>query len=264
MWTMSSSVPPRTGTQNIERVALLLRELATRGIAGWGLRDLATHCELDRATVHRILQALVRERLAHQSKSDRRYRLGPLAFELGASLPRHTELVDGTRCAVRQLVTSTKALVSVAFLRSGDDCVCIARAGATSYTSEATAIRPGHRAPMLGLSGGVAILGALTRQEALPIVTRNRARLSHLGVVHLARLEALLRRSERMGWVISQGQVWRGIYSVAVAFGELQAPVGSLVVSGAEGDFSAPAMRRIANEAQAAAAALSARCPAPG
>src|SRR5438128_1564282 len=78
--------PARSGTQSIERAALLLRELALRGTAGWSLRDLALHCELDRATVHRMLKCMIDERLVHQ-RADRKYMLGPMVFELGASLP---------------------------------------------------------------------------------------------------------------------------------------------------------------------------------
>ena len=105
--TASSSTAPRSGTQSIERAALLLRELATRGTAGWSLRDLALHCELDRATVHRMLKCMVRERLVQQRAADQRYLLGPLAFELGASLPQqqsetaHQRLVkSGTQAKI--------------------------------------------------------------------------------------------------------------------------------------------------------------------
>ena len=80
-----SEMPARKGTQSIERAALILREIATRGVAGGGLWDLADRCELDRGTTHRILGALVRKRLIEQRASDRRYFLGPLVFELSVT-----------------------------------------------------------------------------------------------------------------------------------------------------------------------------------
>jgi len=44
---------PRSGTQSLERGALLLKELAARGTLGWRLSDLAKRCELDKGTAHR-------------------------------------------------------------------------------------------------------------------------------------------------------------------------------------------------------------------
>ncbi|QYY34008.1 helix-turn-helix domain-containing protein (plasmid) [Cupriavidus pinatubonensis] len=49
----------RSGTQSIQRAVLILRELASRDMAGWALHDLAARCGLDRATVHRIFKCLI-------------------------------------------------------------------------------------------------------------------------------------------------------------------------------------------------------------
>ena len=258
----SSDPPARSGTQSIERAVLLLRELAARGHAGWGLRDLARHCELDRATVYRMLRCLVQERLVLQRASDRRYLIGPLNFELGISVPHQAALADAARTAVRRLARQFRQVVSLAYLRSDDDCVCIARAGSSSYTSEGTAIRVGHRAPLLSLAGGIAILAALPAEQARAVAARNHRRLLHLGTAHLARAATLLRASERKGLVLSPGVVWQGIHSVAAGFGPAGAPVGSLVVSGSGADYPAEALRRLLPEVQAAAESILARPPA--
>lgn len=259
----SSSAAPRSGTQSIERAALLLRELATRGTAGWSLRDLALHCELDRATVHRMLKCMVRERLVQQRAADQRYLLGPLAFELGASLPQQQALCEDMRSTVRRLARRVQGVVALAFLRSGDDSVCIARAGAASYTSEGTAIRVGHRAPLLTMASGVAILAALPNAEMRATLARNRRRLAHLGSSHLAQLEALAHASARSGQVLSSGVVWQGIHSAAVAFGTQAGPVGSLVLSGAAAEFPAERLRRLLPELREAAESLGQAAQSP-
>ena len=60
-----SSDAASDGTQSIERAVTLLRVLATREHFGWGLTELATTCQLNKATTHRILARLQRERLVH-------------------------------------------------------------------------------------------------------------------------------------------------------------------------------------------------------
>ena len=262
MNTSIATPSARSGTQSIERALLLLRELAARGAAGWGLQDLALHCGLDRGTVHRVLKTLVRERLVEQRGKDRRYVLGPLAFELGASTPQLGDLCDDVRAAVRKLARRHGAMVALGFLRSGDDCVCIARSGAASYTSEGAAIRIGYRAPMLIVASGIAILAAMPPAEMRATVARNRERLAHLGSAHLARLEALARASSRnAGGVLSTGVVWQGIHSAAVAFGPASAPTGSIVLSGAADEFPVDRLRVLLPELREAAALLARRSP---
>lgn len=246
----------RTGTQSIERSVQLLRELAARGAIGWSPRDLAQHCGLDRGTVQRILKCLVQERLVQQRASDRRYLIGPLSYELGMSVPQRAELADAAGTAVRRLARSCQRVVALAFLRSGDDCVCISRAGASSYTSEAAAIRVGHRGPLLSLASGVAVLAALPPQEARAVAARNRQRLAHFGSAHLARAEALVRASARQGHVLSTGVLWQGIHSVAMAVGPPRAPLGSVVVSAASEDYPGDALLQVLPELRLAVASL--------
>src|SRR5688572_17203912 len=116
------------GTQSIERTVAILRELAARGAFGWRLSDLASTCELDRGTTHRILACLVRERLVRQRNTDRRYVPGPLLFELGLSLPALSEFQSACSPALTRLA---KRLGSVAllYLRSGSEFVCAGRYG---------------------------------------------------------------------------------------------------------------------------------------
>ncbi|MDB5856849.1 MAG: transcriptional regulator [Ramlibacter sp.] len=235
---------------------LLLRELAARGSLGWNLRDLATHCNLDRGTVRRILQCLVRERLALEHGTDQRYSIGPLSYELGASMPRYAEFNELARATVRKLARAIPRVVALAYLRSGDDCVCIARSGSSSYTREGTGIRLGHRTPMLSLVGGVSILAALPPAQAQDVVARNRLQLAHLGAAHLARSEALVRARDRSGCVVSGGVVWHGVHALSVAFRKGADAVGSLALGGSEDDYPGDTIREAAKELTAAASSL--------
>lgn len=251
----------RSGTQSIERAVHLLRELALRGARGWGLRGLAEHCGLDVATVHRILKCLVDEGLVQQRASDRRYLLGPMNFELGVSVHNRAGLVDAARQAVRQLARKFPRITTSVVVRSGGDCVCIARAGAASFPSVASAIREGQRVALLSRLSGMAIVAALPPQQAQAIIVRGRQQLAHLGEDFLARAQAIVRASHRQGHVFSSGIVLHEVNSLAVAFGPEWAPIGSLAVSAWCHDYSAEALYAMLPHLQEAAGLLAASAP---
>ena len=93
-----ASNAPASDAGSLRRGALLLKILATAGTRGLTLTQLAAAAELPHPSVHRVLQQLVAERLASRNDNLRRYRLGPLIYELGmagASMYDLRELCDG-------------------------------------------------------------------------------------------------------------------------------------------------------------------------
>src|SRR5687768_3906572 len=112
----STDPAPRTGTQSIERAVFLLREIASRGRTGWGLRDLAQHCGLGPGTVHRILKCLVEQRLVHQRSANSHYVIGPLNLELGLSVPNGPELMETAHTVLRRLSRTIPKANAVCFL----------------------------------------------------------------------------------------------------------------------------------------------------
>jgi acetyl-CoA synthetase len=72
-----------TGTQSLERAVALLREVASHGSRGARLTDLVADSRLSKATVRRLLAAMIRENLLDQDESTRRYYLGADIFVLG-------------------------------------------------------------------------------------------------------------------------------------------------------------------------------------
>lgn len=71
------------GTQSLERALSLLRHVAAYGANGARLSDLMTDTGLSKATAHRLLTALARERFIDQEPRSRRYHLGPELDTLG-------------------------------------------------------------------------------------------------------------------------------------------------------------------------------------
>jgi acetyl-CoA synthetase len=72
-----------SGAQALERTFLLLREVAARGNRGARLTDLAADTGFNKATVRRLLAAMIRAGLLEQDEDTRRYFLGAETFVLG-------------------------------------------------------------------------------------------------------------------------------------------------------------------------------------
>ncbi|AWJ82585.1 acetyl-CoA synthetase (plasmid) [Azospirillum sp. TSH58] len=84
------------GTQSLERALALLRAVASHGADGARLADLMSDTALSKATAHRLLTALARERFIDQDPRSRRYHLGPELDSLGRiAAARHRPEGDG-------------------------------------------------------------------------------------------------------------------------------------------------------------------------
>jgi DNA-binding IclR family transcriptional regulator len=229
----------RSGTQAIERAVHLLRELTLRARVGWGLRDLSERCALSHSTTHRLLQVLVREGLAVQRASDRRYLPGPLVFNLGLAMSAHDEFVSRCVEPLQGLADRFEAQ-AILFLRSGGEWVCGALAGPPAYLGGG--LEPGSRRPLLTSAGGIAMLIALSPDERDALVRENLAQLAFLGGAANERLLVLLDRSLSLGYAWNRGEINRGVHSLGLAIrmpGTDATVLGAISLSGAESVISA-------------------------
>jgi DNA-binding IclR family transcriptional regulator len=209
------------GTQSLTRSIKLLRVLATRGEIGWRLSDVAAACGLDKGTAHRILTALVKERLVQQRAGDRRYFPGPLLYELGLSL--HGQYAFQA-AAEAQLGSWGRRVDGNALLllRSGYEYVCSVRAGPAKVPG--LMVDQGTRRPLFTSVGGVAILQELPEDEAREVLENNIAQeMAKQGTKRLEALQKMRERSARHGFGVNLGDVVGGIHAFAIA---LRAPDG--------------------------------------
>ena len=109
------------------RGAQVLKVLAAAGHFGLALSELSARTGFPRPSVHRVLQQLLDERLVARHAVLRRYRLGPLAFELGqASTALYGDLRDLCDSTLQDLAAQTGDTTYLV-LRSGFEAVCIHR-----------------------------------------------------------------------------------------------------------------------------------------
>jgi DNA-binding IclR family transcriptional regulator len=204
----------RSGTQSIERAAVLLRELAARPKFGWGLSDLAARCRLDKGTTHRMLSCLVRERFAVQRANDRHYLPGPLLFELGLALPQYAGLQS---MAMKPLQRIAKRYGGVAglTLRSGEEGVYAARSGQVPV--KGMSIEVGDRRPLVMTSGGVSILIGLPAIEGRRVIAANLQQIEALGAARVRLIRQMVRRSTECGYGFNHNNTVRGIMGFGIA-----------------------------------------------
>jgi len=220
-----------SGAQSVERALLLLRVVCTRGHMGWRLSDLAQHCGLGVSTTHRLLAALVRERLVRQRASDRHYVLGPMLFELGFARPRaHADFLEAGKHALGRIHRKT-GVMSYLMLRSGTDLVCAARAGLPAQ--QAFSIEVGARRPLFSGAHGIAMLIAMPEEERRCVLECNLFEVKRLGSRWVRGLERVLAESQRQGFGVHRGEIVPGVHALAVAVpGAGGGPFASLSVLG--------------------------------
>jgi DNA-binding IclR family transcriptional regulator len=223
----------RSGTQAVERAILVLREIANRGHLGWQLSELAARCGLSKTTMHRLLTCLVRERMVRQATGTHLYLPGPMLFELGlAALPERGELQYVARNRLAALARQNAA-VAFLFFRSGDDLVCAVRVGTARLEAKALAILPGTRKPLIVAAGGVAILMAMPRVEALLTIERNLANLGDYSEHEIDGMRRMCERSFAQGLAVNAGDVLPRVNAIGVPLRDSAGvPYGSIAIAG--------------------------------
>ncbi|CAN5521797.1 IclR family transcriptional regulator [soil metagenome] len=218
------------GTQSIGRTIELLRVVATRGRFGWGLTELAAECGLNKATTHRILSRLERERMVERTASGDHYILGPLLGELSLSVRGFNTFVDVSREYVTELARS-QGLVGILSLLSGDHFVVSTRAASSRLRSELNEV--GARRPLISTAGGIAIVVGLPPHEQNRIIESNLGKLPAHDEIRTREYMTMWNRSRELGYGTNFEDIAIGVNAVAVpVFDKQGSPFGSVTLSG--------------------------------
>lgn len=165
-----------SGTQTIQRAALLLRLLTSHNRTGLRLVDLYQKAELERSTTHRILQGLIAEQLVSQHPSNKRYFLGNSIYEMGLAAAPPFNLRDICHPHIKALAQTTGDTVFLV-VRSGFDGVCVDRQEG-SFPIRVFVMDIGRRRPLNIGGGNIAIMSTLPDDEIQRICTVNEARIT--------------------------------------------------------------------------------------
>ncbi len=220
-----------SGTQSIQRAALLLRLLATHNRSGMRLVDLYRTACLERPTAHRILQSLVTERLVKQDAKTRRYHLGSLVYEMGLAATPRTALRDICHWHLLNIANRSGDTVFLTE-RSGFDGVCIDRAEG-AFPVKVFVLDLGRRRPLNIGAGSLAILSALPDIEIDRICAVNRERtLQQYPQYSEAKVRDIISLTRQRGYALHDVLEAPGVRAIAVALHDARRqPIAALSIS---------------------------------
>lgn len=231
---------------SLKRGAVLLRLLATAGPRGASLTDLAAQAGLPHPSAHRVLKQLQAEGLAEHNPDTRRYRLGPLTFELGLAGSTIFDIRDLCEPAMRELADATADTVYLV-TRSGFDAVCAHRLEG-SFPIRTLVLDVGSRRPLGVGAGGLAILSATPHEERQEIIERVAPLLTRFGGLDERNLSRACDRTSKVGYSTITGTVNLGVSAIGRAFrNSFGHPVGALSVAAMSQRLPAERMLEIAD-----------------
>ncbi|MEJ8824505.1 IclR family transcriptional regulator [Variovorax humicola] len=230
---------------SLKRGVQLLKLLATAGSRGLSLTQIADRAALPHPTVHRVLRQLVEERLVARSDELKRYRLGPLAYELGmagATMYDLRDMCDGAMQALSAETTDTVYLV----VRSGFEAVCMHRLEG-SFPIRTLVLDVGSRRPLGVGAGGLALLAAIEDEERHQIIERVKPKLSAFAKLTSEELEHACAATRKRGTSLIQDTINLGVSAVGRVFRDsMGQPMGAISVAALSHRMPAQRCERIA------------------
>jgi DNA-binding IclR family transcriptional regulator len=247
------------GAQSVDRALALLALIARHSGAGVSLSGLVSVTGLNKATVRRLVLALIRAGLVEQAEDTRAYHLGEEAYILGVLAQGRHGVLSQAMEQVQRLARDTgdAAFLSV---RRGLHSVCLHREDG-AHPIRTYALLPGGHHPLGVGAGSLAMLAALPDTEIEAIIAANATELASnypkLGVDALRQQVAQTRDS---GLALNPGLIFEDSWGLGVALhgpgGQL---VGALSIAAVESRMKEPRRTELGEKLRAAARAIEAR-----
>ncbi|MGL4666805.1 MAG: IclR family transcriptional regulator, partial [Saezia sp.] len=202
------------GAQAFHRAIKLLKLVANNNQKGMRLIDIAHLTGLTIPTTHRLLQALVAEKLLYKIENSNLYAIGALVYELGFTAKRRFNLLQIFTPIVEILARKTSSS-AVFCIKSDDDLVCMIKAdnssGKTKY-----ATYTGQRTPLGICASGVALLSALTPHEQQEIIQRNLAQYDLYFSIKQSEINEYCEDAQKNGYAVMRDPLDADTLSVAI------------------------------------------------
>jgi DNA-binding IclR family transcriptional regulator len=230
----------------VERTMEMLRLLATAGRYGLALTQLSEAAKLPHSTAHRLLRRLIAERMVMQ-RDNKRYVLGPLAFELGLAATQIYDLREPCRPILMRLAEEIGDTVYLT-VRSGNESVCEDRYEGPS-TIRVITLEVGSRRP-LGLgAGGLAILSAIPEEEREHTIACITGRHAANKALQEKPLREAITTCRKHGYSLIRSKVTLGTTAVGVAvLDTLDNPIAAVSVAAVDSRMSGPRIELLARQ----------------
>jgi DNA-binding IclR family transcriptional regulator len=211
-----ATAKPVSDAGSLKRGVVLLKLLATAGARGMALTELALKAGIPHPSAHRVLRQLLDEGLVARQSDTPRYKLGPLAFELGLASSTLYDIRDLCEPAMTELADKTEDTIYLV-VRSGFDAVCMHRREG-NYPIPALVLQVGSRRPLGVGAGGLAILAAIAQEERDIIIDRVGPSLGAFGQLTEDALKASCVQTRKTGLAVIQNRVNLNVTAVGRHF----------------------------------------------
>ncbi len=215
--------------QIVHRVASVLQAFSARGLLG--ITDLANATGLPKSTTHRLVTALVNERLLVQDEDSHKYALSLHVTALGASILSSHSVRKAARPILMELRDQTHESVHLAVLE-GMEAVIIDTED--SYFLVRVVNVPGQYLPAHAVSTGKVLLAYQWEARLREMLQRaSLTRYTERTITDSRLLLEELRRVRAAGYAVSYGELEEGIDAVAApVFDHLGTAVAAVSIGG--------------------------------
>lgn len=219
-----------SGTQSIQRAALILRLIGDHHREGLRLVDLAEQLDIERPTIHRIVKSLMAENLVSQERASRRYHLGQGVVALGFAVTRTFNFRETAQPILEGLAARTGDTYYLN-QRIGNEALCLVRTDGVCPI-KVYSVGVGDRRPLGVGAGGLAILAAMPVPECEAVLHANEGAMSRYKGLNMRALRGMLDRTRRQGYAHMDVYGFAGVQAIGVPVMSPQAgPVAALSVA---------------------------------
>lgn len=225
-----------TPTDVIGRASSVLRAIAASAPGGVSTSQLARATSLPRATVHRLLTALMGEGLTDRENRSGQWFLGPELYLFGVAAAQRYDVTEVAQPFVRALAVSTgeSAFFSA---RRGDESICLLREDG-SFPLRSHVLHEGIRFPLGVASAGLVMLAFLPDRE-INAYLAGADLVERFGTDHsAASIQARISKTRSDGYATNPGLIVEGSWGLATAVFDLAGrPQWALTLTGVEQRF---------------------------
>ena len=189
---------------------------------------------------------MIAERLVEHNRETHRYKLGPLAFELGIAGSTMHDIRDLCEPTMKAMALETEDTVYLV-VRSGFEAVCMHR-WEGSFPIRTLVLEVGSRRPLGVGAGGLAILAAIAEDEREEIIRRVGPSLPAVGKLTPAALAEACVTTQAHGVAVIQNRVSLGVTAVGAAFRDsMGLAIGAVSVAALSQRMSPTRLRKISD-----------------
>lgn len=234
---LSATAPHPAGTQVVQRVGSLLRQISLARETGARLSDLVESTGLTKPTVHRLLSALAVEGLLDQDDETGRWFLGPEMYVMGTAAASRFPIEEIAHPSLVRLAAATGESAFLS-MRRGNETICLLREEG-SFPIRSFVLTEGTRFPLGIGSAGLAILAHLDEAEREDALARLDLRGQRWGVKQsIPAIRQTIADAQRLGYIVNPGRIVEGSWGMAAAiFDRGNRPMWALTLTGIETRF---------------------------